>query len=141
MSQAESSRRQLVWIEYSPYAFCFGRIVSKQNFQIKHMNSRASVVPNYLSRFSHPLFPFIRRMDTPAGARLSNRINAHLSSSKVISPDKMPRAVSKFITYHPWSIQHKPGSSFMSMHNTVDARSIDIRWDLINGSSGGFLKV
>ena len=69
-------------------------------------------------------------MDSPATARLSSRISAHLNSSKVISPDKMPRAISKFITHYPWSIQHKTGSSVVSMHNTVHARAVDIRWEL-----------
>lgn len=80
-------------------------------------------------------------MNTRATSRLSSRINAHLSSSKIISPNKMPRAISKFITHYQWSVHHKAGSGAVSMQNTVSARLIDIRWDLINTPSSNFVKV
>ena len=52
-----------------------------------------------------------------------------------MSPEQMPRAVSKFITHHPWSIRHKAGTCLVSMHNTVHARGIDINWDIYQTQS------
>jgi hypothetical protein len=53
----------------------------------------------------------------------------------------MPRTVSKFIAHNPWSIQHKPGTSYMSMQNVVDARKVDVQWDIVNETPSSFLRV
>jgi len=86
-------------------------------------------------------FPATRGVHTPATSRLSNRIDAHLNSSKVMSPEQMPRAVSKFITHHPWSIRHKAGATAVSMHNTVLARAVDIHWDIFPSTANDFVGI
>jgi hypothetical protein len=103
--------------------------------------NRAASIPKTVIRFGNPLFPIIRWTNTPASDRLSSRINAHLSSSKLLHPVKMPRAISKFITHYPWTLQHSPGSSIISMHNDVDARKVEVKWEILNTLPGNFLKV
>ena len=103
--------------------------------------NKTTTIPKSIIRFGNPLFPIIRWSSTPASDRLINRINAHLSSSKLMNPAKMPRAISKFITHYPWTLHHSPGSGVMSMHNDVDARRVDIKWEILNSSPGNFLKV
>jgi hypothetical protein len=75
--------------------------------------------------------PAVMSLTTAPKSRLSDRISAHLNSSKLRNPETMPRAISKFITHHPWSVTHVAGSDEVFLHNTVDARAIDIRWSII----------
>lgn len=77
-------------------------------------------------------------LNTAAKSRLSSRITAHLNSNRFKSPEKMPRAISKFITHHPWTVTHLPGSHEVCLDQTVDARAIDIRWSIIPSSDGSF---
>lgn len=111
--------------------------VDKKN--LENMNIAAGTILTKAP--ASPFFPIVQWMNTRATYRLSSRINAHLSSNKVIDPHRMPRTISKFITHYPWSVQHKAGSRRISMHNTVAARLINVSWDIINSPSSNFVKV
>lgn len=82
--------------------------------------------------FSRPL---CASLNTFTKSRLSSRITAHLSSNKLGSPEKMPRAVSKFIIHHPWTVHHVKGAAEVGLHKTVHARAIDIKWVIAPSSS------
>ena len=79
--------------------------------------------------------PISSSLNTFTKSRLSSRITAHLSSSKIGNPDKMPRAVSKFIIHHPWNIKHVTGSEEVELHKTIHARAVDVKWSI--GPSSG----
>ncbi len=112
---------------------------TEQNFRT---NMNISVIQGRsIVRFGNPLFPIVRWMDSPASTRLSSRISAHLSSTKVGNPDKMPRAISRFITHYPWSVHHEPGSTTIVMSNVVDARAINVSWDIADSFPANFMKV
>lgn len=51
----------------------------------------------------------------------------------------MPRAVSKFITHHPWAVSHVIGSDQVSLQHTVNARGVDIRWSLVPTTGSNFV--
>ena len=94
-----------------------------------------------IARFGNPWFPIVRWLDSPASSRLSDRISAHLSSSKMKDPVKMPRAISRFITHYPWSVVHTPGSTIVSMRNVVDARAIEVSWNIADAFPANFMRV
>ena len=103
--------------------------------------NKSITMGSVIVRFVNPLFPIVRWMESTASSRLSNRISAQLSSTKLREPSKMPRAISRFITHYPWSVQHTPGSSIVSMKNVVDARSIDVSWDIADAFPSNFMRV
>ena len=92
-------------------------------------------------RFGNPWFPIVRWLDSSASSRLSNRISTHLSSRKLLDPVKMPRAISRFITHYPWSVDHTPGSTIVSMKHVVDARAVDVSWDIADAFPANFMRV
>lgn len=96
--------------------------------------ANSSVLATMAGIFPRPNLVYL---NTSTRSRLSNRINAVLSSSKLNSPDRMPPAVSKFIIHHPWSIEHVNGSQDVYLRNTIFARSVDIHWSILPAPSGG----
>ena len=134
------------WTPCTPLVTCparmFTRCIQRRTEQNFRTDMNTSIIQGRgIVRFGNPLFPIVRWMDSPASNRLSNRINAHLSSSKLRSPDKMPRAISRFITHYPWSVNHEPGSTHIVMSNVVDARSINVSWNIADSFPANFIRV
>ena len=101
---------------------------------IKTTVANSSVLARKLGIFPGPRHLLL---NTTTKSRLSSRINAYLSSNKLNSVERMPRAVSKFITHHPWSVQHVTRTHEVLLHKTIHARAMDIKWSIFPASTGG----
>jgi hypothetical protein len=109
------------------------------NFNMLRNKAFNPVSSTLIRSYQSPqLFPH-RFITTPASSRLTSRIDAHLSSSKASKKEVMPRAISRFIIHYPWSIRHTSGTRKVSMHRTVDARAIEIKWELFPSVGGDFV--